>query len=75
MTAGHVDPLLFAGLIGSGLARGRYDDLYYRDGTWKTEADLMRVPWVAAEIRQEHRERAAWRAQHLAPDRLTYPQT
>lgn len=59
---GYVDPVLFMGLIGSAIARGK-SDIWYADGTPKTEADLMRVPWVAQHIRQEYRKRAAWRAE------------
>lgn len=57
---GYVDPLLFMGLIGASIARGK-SDIWYSDGSPKTEADLMRVPWAKAHIREEHRRRAAWR--------------
>lgn len=59
--AGHVDPLMFMGLIGAAIARGK-SDIWYGDGEPKTEADLMRIPWAKAHIRQEYRERANWRA-------------
>jgi len=64
MTApGYVDPLMFMGLIGSSIAEGSRE-IWYSDGTPKTEIDLMRVPWAAKHIRREYRERAAWRAAH-----------
>lgn len=60
---GYVDPLLFMGLIGSSIALGKRD-IWYADGSPKTEADLMRVPWAKARIRQEYRERLEWRRSH-----------
>jgi len=61
---GYVDPLMFMGLIGASIAEGS-DAIWYSDGTPKTEADLMRVPWVRDHIRREYRERAAWRAERV----------
>lgn len=54
------DGLMFMGLIGAQIARGG-QDIWYSDGTPKTEADLMRVPWVRKHIRQEYQERWRWR--------------
>lgn len=57
----NVDPLLFMGLIGASIAHGSRA-IWYSDGTPKTEADLMRVPWVKAHLRKEYREREEWKA-------------
>lgn len=54
--AGNVDPIMFMGLIGAACARGK-SDIWYSDGTPKTEIDLMRIDWVKAHIRREYRER------------------
>ena len=67
MSAGYVDALLFMGLIGASIAEGKRD-IWYADGSPKTEADLMRVPWARRHIRAVHRERAAWAAAHQALD-------
>lgn len=56
------DPLMFMGLIGAQIAQGG-GDIWYSDGTPKSTADLMRVPWVRDHIRAEMRERWAWIAE------------
>lgn len=63
---GYTDGLMFMGLIGAAIAEGS-SEIWYSDGTPKTEADLMRVPWVANHIRREYAERAAWRLKNTPP--------
>ena len=58
------EPLLFMGLIGSAIAR-ESREIWYSDGSPKAEIDLFRTPWIRAHIRQEMRERWAWRAKNL----------
>lgn len=60
MDAGQIEPLMFMGLIGAAIALGKRD-IWYSDGAPKTEADLMRVPWARAHIREEYNRRRAWR--------------
>lgn len=64
-----VDPLVFMGLIGASIAIGS-TEIWYSDGSPKSEADLMRVPWVKAYLRREYREREAWRAARLTTQPL-----
>lgn len=64
---GFVDPLTFMGLIGASIAVGKRD-IWHSDGSPKTEADLMRTPWVRAHLRERKREHEAWRRdQGLTP--------
>lgn len=59
MSQGYVDPMLFMGLIGQAAARNSRD-IWYSDGTPKTEADLYRVPWVRKAINAELHGRYAY---------------
>lgn len=61
---GYIDPLMFMGLIGSAIAEGS-SEIWYSDGAPKTEADLMRVPWIKNHIRREYAERRKWRERRL----------
>jgi len=54
------EPMLFMGLIGASIASGS-KEIWYSDGTPKSTVDLFRVPWVRDHIRQEMRDRWAWR--------------
>lgn len=63
-TVTDIEPLVFMGLIGASIAIGS-TEIWYSDGSPKSESDLMRVPWVRKHLRQEYREREAWKLARL----------
>lgn len=62
------DPLLFQGLVGFSIARGKYRDLFREDGFCKSTEDLMRDPETRRYLLREIWERDRWRREHY-PDR------